>query len=279
LLLLADIKESGKFAEAGGCVFVNSLKNYIIESAPKKQYDFYVALFENDVLKMIHTPQHPYETEYQSTVPLHGFYDDNFYYKNSGDRIRDNVKKQQLIALRSKKEATTPKVDAEKIQSAFKKVTDKFKFSYREYPVSAKESIANECKFTLETGNELPEEIRAMLKMFNGNGPFLNWNFISSKTKKIHKAYKNASMNELTVYGKTKAGKLLPVANSPYWIAFYQDNVYTYAVDLLPGANGEVGQVILLQKNKRPQYVAKNIESFLKLYLDEKVLTDLTDWQ
>lgn len=278
LLLLIDVKENGKLIEAEGCVLVNDVKNFLIQTYQENYFKFYIALFENNELKMLHTPENLYVTKFQSKVPLYGFYEDEVttYYGRSSI-LKDRYQKLKLFATYGKKDIKSEKIDSSEIEKGLKKITDKFKFSYRNRQAPVDKRVLYECKFTLETGNVLPDELRTMFKLYDGNGPFFNWNFLYSKTTKINQAYKNATIESLKANSEFDE-QLLPVYKSPYWIPFYEDNTYSYALDMLPSEKGQVGQVILLEAGKKPIYIAKNMTEFLKLFHNEKVPTDFEDW-
>lgn len=277
LLLLIDVKEDGKFIEAEGCVLVSQIKNFLIHAYPKKRYDYFIALYENDDLKLLHTPAEVYKTEYESPTPLYSFYaNDWFYYKNA-DVFKNKQEKLKLLSEYGKKDINPEKVDFAKEEEAWNSMFDKFKFSYREQPASVEKRVLYECKFTLETGSVLPDEIRRMFQMYDGNGPFVSWNFLYSKTKKVYANYKYATIKALTKRSEIDE-RLLPVYASPYWIPFYDDDTFSYAIDMLPGEKGQVGQIILIKPRKKPIYIAKNMTEFLKLYRDEKVPMNIGSW-
>lgn len=277
LLLLIDVKEKGALIEAEGCVLVSQIKNFLIHKYPKKRFDYFIALYKNDDLKLLHTPSEVYKAEYESPTPLYSFYaNDWFYYKNA-DVFKNKQEKLKLLSEYGKKDMSLEKVDLVKEEKAWEKMFDKFKFSYRAGPASVEKSVLYECKFTLETGNVLPDELRRMFKRYDGNGPFFSWNFFYSKARKSYANYKHASIGALTKKSEIDE-RLLPVYASPYWIPFYDDDTFSYAIDMLPGEKGHVGQIILLEAGKKPTYIAKNMSAFLKLFHDEKLPANFEAW-
>ncbi len=278
LLLLIDVKETGKLKGAEGCVLVSQIKNFLIQKYPKKYYDYFIALYENDNLKLLHTPAEAYKTEYKSPTPLYGFYANDWYYEKSEDVFKNKQEKLQLFADYGKKDEKIAAVDLVKEEKAWEKMRAKFRFSYSSRPANEERRGLYECKFTLETGNILPDELRRMFKRHDGNGPFLNWNFFYSKTKKSYARYEYATLDALTKKDEIDE-RLLPVYASPYWIPFYDDDTFSYAVDMLPGKKGHVGQIILVKPRMKPRYIAKNMTEFLKLFHDEKVPTSFEAWR
>jgi len=126
-----------------------------------------------------------------------------------------------------------------------------------------------------------PNELKVLLKHHNGEGPFLNSDMIITEVYKLNRLFNEMAYKQLSNEKYIdKLNKILPVAYSPQWYPFYNDMTYTYAIDLLPGKNGDMGQVILLGKDEEPStFVAKDLETFLELYLNKKVKMDVSSWQ
>lgn len=277
ILLLIDVKEKDKLVEARGCVLVSQIKNFLIHTYPEKRFDYFIGLYENNDLKLLHTPAEVYKTEYESPTPLYGFYADNWYYDKNDDVFKNKQEKLELFSKYGKKDLTPEKMNVAKEKKAWDKMSDKFKFGYGSRPASIDKRVLYECKFTLETGNVIPDELRRMFDLHDGKGPFLGWNVFYTKSRRVYNKYKHVTINELTRRDKVDE-QLLPVYASPYWIPFYDDDTFSYAIDMLPSEQGHVGQIVLIKPMKKPTYVAKNMTEFLKLYREEKLPKLIEDW-
>ncbi|PTX58705.1 zinc ribbon family protein [Kordia periserrulae] len=278
LLLLIDIQEKKNTKDALACMLINDFKNKIIETYPNKDFDYYIALFENGTLKIVHTPNQSYSTEYKYSVPMYSFYSQDRFANSSVYNFKDRDAKRKMMLENTKTVTESSTIDTAALKKALMDVTKEFSFGYRFKKASFSKRVEYECQFVLEAGRNVPDEMFAMLELYDGNGPFFNWRSLHGRMENMNKEYETAGMEKLTINANVDDKRLLPASRSPHWVLFYADNSYKYALDFSPGKEGFVGQVILIQPQMQPKFIAKNMLAFLKLYRNKKVPMDIEDW-
>ena len=166
-------------------------------------------------------------------------------------------------------------LDTARLLVAWEKINAKFKFKYKSKIDSIPKKVYLEPSEIL-----LPEDLSFFFKHQNLNGPFVKLGKLKVRLEQSSNVFYNTPIENLQDKRyKDSSKRVVSLSVSPRWLTIYEDYSYSYAMDLLPDQNGYVGQIIQLgQKGEPSKYIAKDLVSFLELYLKEKVPTDIGDW-
>ncbi|WP_296385520.1 SMI1/KNR4 family protein, partial [Winogradskyella sp.] len=234
----------------------------------------YIGLFDDGYPLILDSQYHlsSHSSRYGDDNPFPQFYRSHTSYIRRDEGLNE---KRQLIYANEGEVTRKIDLDTVKLVKVWNKIKAKYKFRY----VAEQEPI-DERIFVDRTGKKMPPNLKTFLKHQNLNGPFLNLYMMSSKAYRQQKKFNDMHLEQLNdsiYFDSTK--RVLPVAVTPEWYMIYEDNRYFYAMDMLPDENGYVGQVILLGNDGEPnKFIAKDLVSFLQLYLKEQVPMDIKGW-
>lgn len=211
-------------------------------------------------------------------IPDYYNYPFKYYYEFDSVPSYNLIRRREHNKLLNQYEGISKKrveLDTTRLLVAWKKINAKFKFKYKSKIDSIPKKVYLEPSEIL-----LPEDLSFFFKHQNLNGPFVKLGKLKVRLEQSSNVFYNTPIKNLQDKRyKDSSKRVASLSLSPRWLTIYEDYSYSYAMDLLPDQNGYVGQIIQLgQKGEPSKYIAKDLVSFLELYLKEKVPTDIGDW-
>lgn len=200
------------------------------------------------------------------------------YYENDSVSTYNIISRREHDKLLYEYEGKSQKrveLDTTRLLDVWGKINTKFKFKYKSKIDPLPKKVFLESSETL-----LPEDLRFFFKYQNLNGPFVKLGELKVRLQQLSYVFYNTPIGKLQDKSyKDSSKRVVSLSSSPRWLPFYEDYTYKYAMDLLPDENGYIGQIVQLGQNGEPsKFIAKDLVSFLELYLNEKVPTDIGDW-
>jgi hypothetical protein len=277
VLTLFNIKDFNALDKSDKMLFLKSIRDIINKSYPKQSFLVSIGIDDGEQLVVstnnndlvVYNDDGNYE---HYDYPLKDFYENDSVPKFL---LNAQLRHYRFLYEYEGKSSNKTELDTTKLINVWNKINNKYKFKY-------KGKIKPLPKSVYLTSSEilLPKDLWFFLKYQNLNGPFNKLDKLEVRLREMNQLFYRTPLSSLTneKYGD-KSKRIMPVAVSPRWLPFYEDYTYRYAMDMLPDENGYIGQIIQLGQNGEPnKFIAKDLVSFLELYLNEKVPTNVGDW-
>jgi len=276
LLMLLHLKEKpSNYNKAMGKVTLLRAEQYLYKTYFNNIDEVHVGI--TDVEGVLDTQQPRYSYSYNDDAyPLQAFYDtsDNYALGSSSTEIEHE---KRVLITRLKSEMSTRKVDSMKLARNIKRALKKHNLPMSKGGASVYDT--EKYYFMSYAGYELPKELEVLEAVVSGEGPFRSLGFMSSEVRDSWGSFRNRSLERM-VNGNLHSddGKIRQYSKSPYWVEFYDDYLNQYFLDFMPGENGTMGQIFVIDQTDSRRVVAKSMTEFFDLYFRGKVPFDLEDW-